>query len=192
MKTHILTALFLSLTLCFIACGDDDDDEPQLQANISGTVVYDDRSYEMKGGLIDDQAQRISLNWETLEFNITDLGIDTTRFDTLTIYFSSEERININFKLSARRNVGFLEEGIYTYQSIDPTNDPLPVDQFIFSARIRSGDGSRFTFFQVIEGSLTLSGSLPNYTINFNLIDENARTLTGQVSGRFITRADWP
>ncbi len=145
----------------------------------------------MVGGLLDDKAENVTSTRETYQVKISDQPIDTTLYNSLTIYSASYERLNLIFSLSARVNFGLLEEGAYLFHRVASTSD-LPFTPFLWHARAAVGNGQgSISFHDFVDGEVIIDGDFPEYTLEFDLTDDTGDQLTGRVNGRFITTEDW-
>jgi hypothetical protein len=169
-----------------------EEEEVLSKGNLTGSVLYVNSNVSIAGGLLDDSVRSNHRERRSYRFKISERPIDFSIRDTFLIYVSSLEKINIDFILTSMGTE--FQNGTYNFQNISLQDPFLPrallLHNGLISTAIQNGSTSSLRNALINGGSVTISGTFPAYTLDLNLVT-NEGTLTGTVSGTFLTRADW-
>ena len=163
--------LFLSILalVIFTSCGDDDGDGP----SVNNEITVGSQTYAITNGAFIDLGESEGTSQGV--FAIADANI-TISASQLSISTSSTIRVVVQL---ISLGTGGLQSGGYEL------GDVLRPDagQVFFVTQIRA-DG---TDLNVDSGTVTLSGSAPNFTLQFDLSLDGGERLTGGYQGEFVT-----
>ncbi|TKB98842.1 hypothetical protein [Pedobacter cryophilus] len=201
MKNKIYSMMMLALMLGFSSCSK--DDEMEIDAN---TIEYDGtKSVLKKGALIDFDISPYYGTTDThlnYDFYITDGAVIT---DNTGQIFDIQGKFGVWIWLESFGTTGGFKTGTYTF--IDGVNDASLTDAqkktkyenklFMAGASVflntnvsTSFDSGNTQEIEIKSGSVTVSGSKPNYTITYDLVMENNKTVKGSYSAGFQAFVD--
>lgn len=172
MKNLLLLTLSISLVL-FTSCGGDDEDNMK---SGGGSFTVDGTSHNLKFAYKEDYGSNdngsfdVDITLTSKEFDPDDEGENIN--DISVVYFD----LNTN-----TQNV--LQTGTYTYD--DERDVLIMVDSFIGVGISTDSDGdiTGGTQYQVIDGTVDVSKSGDNYTIQFDLESTEGTSISGSYTG---------
>ena len=202
MKNKIYSVMMLALMLGLSSCSKDDETE----TDAKNTIEYDGiKSVLKKGALIDFDISSYYGTTDThlnYDFYITDGAIITDNTGQIS---DIQGKFGVWIWLESFGTTGGFKTGTYTY--IDGENDASLSDAqmktkyenklFIAGASVyintnvsTSFDNNTTQDIKIKSGSVTVSGSKPNYTITYDLVMENNKTAKGSYSAGFQAFVD--
>lgn len=200
MKLKIYSVAFLALLL--MAFGSCKKDKP---ASVPNQTNYDGTTYNMKAGLTIDYGTSSyfgsSDTHTNYDFYITDGSFTFSNNGQPQDIIG---KIGVYFSLESPDGTGNFKNGTYTY--VDTDNDATLTDQqlqakyenkyFMYDGSILVGNGDINSSLQngqeiyVQSGTVVVSGTKPNYKVDFDLLLQNNKTIKGSYSGEFSNYVD--
>ncbi len=170
MKNFVLFLSIISVGL-ISSCGNDDDTE-----DIINEIIFDGTTLVGENGIavdIGDSETHYEFN-----FAISDGDINYVA-SSESFQFSTSASFYFLFGAASLGTDQF-KTGTFQFKSVI---DAVPDDNFFFSTTFKEGGNS--PTLSVTDGTITISGSSPNYTIQFDLTLTGGRSLTGAFVGTF-------
>ena len=182
----------LSLLILVACSGDGTQGVGQPSSN---AVVYNGSSYPVAQGLADAYGE--TATHYNVDFGFTDGYFspytDYTDSVPVTTWINNSVRTELDLELYSPGTDGF-RTGTFAYTplSIDETDDPSLVGAYFFNEAYvgfdTNGDNEVLEAEEVdvTGGTVTVSGTAPNYQVTFNLQLANGLTVTGSFAEEFI------
>lgn len=191
MKNIITFSVFIVIVLALTTCKENDPN-PTV-SNLTGSLSYQSKTFNIRGGQLDEDIYSPDKSRHSVRFKISDQPIEKIE-DSLVMYFSSTEFINLDFILTTTDN-GSLASGVYQFQDTSKTggvlHDGLVLHDAYASFGTGAGPTSGGTSYTVKSGTISLTGTFPEYKVGVDFTLDNGGIIAGAASGVFITRATW-
>lgn len=170
MKKIFLTLSIASL-LIFSSCGNDDSTQ-----DIINELFFDGTSLVGEEGIAVDRGQEE--NHYELSFAISDGNINYNA-SSGGFQFSTSSKFIFSFGARSLGSSQF-SAGTFEFRSVI---DAVPDANYFFSGVLVDIDNSNTH--SVTDGTITISGSSPDYTLQFDVTFTDGKTLTGAFVGTF-------
>lgn len=174
---RLLLLTILSGCLFFISCNKDDGDDP-----VANQVTFDGTAYVLVDGLIYDYGSGSPSRGTSTHYNYDFYISDDQIVDGET---GVNATILIYAELFAAGSTGF-STGTFTYTDRSMTGS-TDGNNFFDYAQVVFPNG---TIHMASSGTITVSGTEPNYSLDFNLNFPNSVKLTGSYTGTFEIEVD--
>lgn len=173
MKKIIYTLLFVS-TAILTSCGSDDDSssDDDGSTNLSNEISIDGEISDLTSGLVEEYGTGIEEGYYNNDFTLSG-EIDGEAFFLYAELFSIEEG-NDDFTV-----------GTFVFDNDDDDND---ASDYYFDTALISYDGETST--NATAGTVTISGTSPDYTFEANLTLSDGTEIEAQYSGDFTVTAN--
>ncbi len=166
----LLSFVLILVIGVFSSCGSDDTEE------IINEILFDGKTLVGENGVAVDVGS--SENHYEFTFAISDGDINHVS-GSGSIQFSTSAEFYLLFG-AASLGTNQFNTGTFQFKSVI---DAVPDDNFFFSGSFKEGGNSQTL--NVTDGTITISGTSPNYTLQFDLTLTGDKKLTGAFVGTF-------
>ncbi|MFK7953346.1 MAG: hypothetical protein AB8B73_10915 [Ekhidna sp.] len=180
-KLPLFIAVFFMIT--FLSCGEDDtvmqDDEQEEmeEEDVTNEIIFDGTTFVGTDGLLIDVGveSNIAPGHYTRKFAISDKAISVSSSGGFSIRTNAE--FALLFGASSLGTDGF-KTGEFQFR---PTAGSVPDANFFFSGIFKSGSSQ----IAVNGGTISISGTSPDYTVKLDLTLNGGKTVKGAFVGTF-------
>ncbi len=173
LKNYTLLTLLLGL-LVLSSCGDDDDDDTQ--QDVVNELTVGGQAFTGTDGLIIDIGSIVTHYQYTI--GISDASLDVSSSGN-GFRFSTSSSFLISFGAASFEPDAF-QTGEFSYLS---SIDTVPLDNYFFSGTFTNVDTG--TTLNITGGTITISGTSPNFTVQFDVDLQGGEKITGAYVGAF-------
>jgi hypothetical protein len=183
---YVLLLAFASLFI--VACEKDDDDDDD---NGNNTIVFDGTSYTIVDGLVEDYGEYDPIesgeytHWN-YDFSLLDVEFTQETEEGYTYWDAPESASFFAYAELFSPGTTSFQAGTFEFIEYDSAT-PENIDGKFFFNEAYMGikvDGDE-TGFEATAGTVKVSGSGSNWTIEFDLTLEGGKTAKGSYSGTF-------
>ncbi len=169
MIKNLLCLLSISTIVLLSSCGSDDTED------IINEILFDGETLVGENGIVVDLGD--SEDHYEVTFAISDGDINYIS-SSGSFQFSTSADFYLLFGAASLGTDQF-NTGTFQFRTVV---DAVPDDNFFFSGSFKEGGSPAIN---VTEGTITISGSSPNYTLQFDLTLTGDKKLTGAFVGTF-------
>lgn len=189
-KIYIMKSIFnlkfivlLAIASAFLmSCEKDDDDDD----GGSNSIVFDGTSYSIKDGLISDYGA-YDTHWN-YDFVLVNAALTEVTEDGYTYFDAPEATFYVYAELFSPGTSSF-QTGTFQYMSYDASAEDVDGKYYFYDVTVgtRNADGTNEMDYEATAGTVKVTGSGSNYTIEFDVTVEGGKTVKGSYSGTFKT-----
>jgi hypothetical protein len=173
-------------SVVFISCEKDDDDDDDGGNN---SLTFDGTSYEIKDGMVENYGAYSPMSEQShwnYDFYVVDQPlVQVTEGDDTYWDVEAETYLYIYSELFSPGTSSF-QTGTFTYMDYEGTTQAdIEGKYFFFNAEVAIESDGDDMGYDAIGGTIKVSGSDYNYTIEYDLQLEGGKTAVGSYSGTF-------